>query len=469
MKPWVALFLTLATAGWADNAPAELRAAPRKVFVVPIREDIMPPLVYLIRRGVKEAMEAEADLLVFDMETNGGRLDTCREIIAIIGQFPGATVTYVNRDAFSAGAFIAVSTKQIFMAPESVIGAAAPVMISPGGGGAMEMPDTYQEKIESAVRAMIRATAEKNGHNVQVVEAMIDKDQGLTIEGEVIAKEGELLTLTNTEAEKEYGTPPRKLLSSGTVASLDALLDQLGYAHAERQDIRPTGMEEIGFWLTKIAPILLIIGIVGLYVEFKTPGFGVAGIIGLVALALYFLGSYAAGLSGMEWILVFGLGVLLVVLELFAFPGTIVLGVAGAALMLVAIIMAAVDVYPGDPVLPTLPKLTFPMTNLSIAVVGSLVIIFILSRLLPHAPLYRVFVSEATSGVGAETVQQRERSLLLGQTGVTVSNLRPGGKAQFGDQIIDVISQGDLVAKGTRVRIMDFSAREAVVEVVMEG
>src|SRR5438552_1129673 len=196
----------------------------RRVYVLPIRDDIMPPMVYLVRRGVKEAMEAKADLLVLDMDTNGGRVDTTREIISILNQFQGDTVTYVNKDAFSAGAFIAVATKKIYMAPESVIGAAAPVILSPGGNGVERVPDTYESKMTSAVRAMVRTSAQKNGYNVAVVEAMIDKTKGLTIDGQVIVKEGDILTLTNTEAEKKYGNPPKALLSSGTVESLDELL-----------------------------------------------------------------------------------------------------------------------------------------------------------------------------------------------------------------------------------------------------
>src|SRR6266496_2597860 len=115
----------------ASSSP-EAPAASKTAFVLPIREDIMPPLVYLVRRGVKEAMQAKADLLVLDMKTNGGRVDTTRKIIEILGQFKGDTITYVNNDAFSAGAFISVSTRKIYMAPGSVIGAAAPIVLSPG-------------------------------------------------------------------------------------------------------------------------------------------------------------------------------------------------------------------------------------------------------------------------------------------------------------------------------------------------
>src|SRR5262249_12851206 len=138
-------------------------AATNKVFILPIRDDIMPPLVYLVRRGVKEAMEAKADLLLIDMDTNGGRVDTTPGMISILNQFKGDTVTYVNKDAFSAGSFIAVATRRIYMAPESVIGAAAPIVLSPGGGGVEKVSDTYERKMTSAVRAMVRTSAEKNG------------------------------------------------------------------------------------------------------------------------------------------------------------------------------------------------------------------------------------------------------------------------------------------------------------------
>src|SRR5260221_8441611 len=123
----------------ASSSP-EAPAASKTVFILPIREDIMPPLVYLVRRGVKEAMEAKADLLVLDMKTNGGRLDVTEEIIDILNNFKGETATYVNDRAFSAGAFIAVATKKIYMAPESVIGAAAPLIMGSGVTGGRDRP-----------------------------------------------------------------------------------------------------------------------------------------------------------------------------------------------------------------------------------------------------------------------------------------------------------------------------------------
>src|SRR5438093_7238083 len=299
MKIWIALGLFLSTLFGSSETPGQTSSPGRKVYVLPIREDIMPPLVYLVRRGVKEAMDAKADLLVLDMDTNGGRVDVTEDIIEILNNFKGQTATFVNRKAFSAGAFISVATQKIFMAPQSVIGAAAPIMLIPGGAP-QDMPETMQAKMNSALRALVRTSAEKNGYNIDVVEAMIDKSKELKIDGKILNEKGQIVTLTNTEAGQEYGDRPRPLLSSGTVESLDELLKNLGYAGSTRVDIQPTGAERLALWINMINPLLLIIGIAGIYIEFKTPGFGLPGIVGIAAFALYFLGGYIAGLSGLE-------------------------------------------------------------------------------------------------------------------------------------------------------------------------
>jgi membrane-bound serine protease (ClpP class) len=467
----------LAPAATNDPTPA---GGSRRVYVLPIRDDIMPPLLYLVRRGVKEAMEGKADLLVIDMETNGGRVDTTREIISILNQFPGDTLTYVNKNAFSAGAFIAVSTKRIYMAPESVIGAAAPIVLSPTGGGVEKMPDTYERKMVSALKALVRTSAEKNGYNVAVVEAMVDKTRTLVVTNVVdgvtntvvLNEEGNILTLTNTEAEREYGTPPRKLISSGTMKSLDEVLKAAGYGAAQRFDIKPTGMERIGTWLNSISFLLLIIGVVGLYIEFKTPGFGLPGLVGITAFALYFLGGYVSGLSGAEWVVVFIIGLALVAVEMFVYPGTVFIGLLGAVLMLAAIIMALVDVYPTPgpqnlPHLPTLDKFELPMRHLVIATVGAALGIWAASRVLPKTSIYQKMVSNSASGMKTEAALQEKRRVHLGQIGTTISALRPGGKAKFGNEILDVISPGEMIPKGTPVRIIGYSAAEAIVEVAV--
>jgi membrane-bound serine protease (ClpP class) len=437
-------------------------AAPGRVFVIPIRDDIMPPMTYVVRRGVKEAMDAGADTLVVDLETNGGRVDVTEEILGILGRFPGRTVTYVNTKAFSAGAFIAFGTQEIWMAPESVIGAAAPMAMGPGGMP-VELPDTVQAKMNSGLKALIRARAEKYGHNVAVIEAMIDPDKELRLGDEVLNEKGQVLTLTNTEAERTFGDPPRPLVSRGTVADLDALLERLGAAGAPPVTIRPTGVEKLAFWLNAISPLLLALGVVGVYLEFKTPGFGVPGVVAIIAFALYFLSGYLAGLSGMEWILLFVLGFVLVALEIFIFPGTILLGAGGGLLMFVALVMAMVDHYPGMPAVPPLPSLVVPVRNLALATLCAAGLLWAAALLLPRTPAYRLAVSRGTSGTATEAAVAAAHAAELGRTGVAVSPLRPGGKARFGEELRDVVTQGELLAGGTPVRIVGHRGHDAVV------
>jgi len=450
-----------------------------KVYVVPVRDDIMPPILYVIRRGVKDAMEAEADCLILDMETNGGRVDITEDIFDIIGKFRGETVTYVNKDAYSAGAFIAVATQKIYMAPQSVIGAAAPIMMGPTGG-VSEMPSTMEVKINSAIRAKVRTQAEKNGYAVDVIEAMVDKTKKLERDEKIICQEGDILTLTNLEAEAKYGEAKTPLLSSGTVESIDALINELGYTGAQRVDVEPLGAEELGTWINAISPLLLLIGIIGLYIEFKTPGFGVFGAVGIAALVVYFFGGYVSGLAGIEWVGVFVLGVVLVALELFLLSGTLIIGMAGVVCMLVALVMGMTDIYPNMPWFPTgegegegvpqvegidfaLPDFSKPIRDLTIAFVLSIPVIWALVKYLPHTSFFASFASEAASGVESVAAVAAEVDSRLGQVGEATTPLHPGGKAMFGDDMCPVVTQGEMIALGAQVKVIGHRGSDLLV------
>jgi membrane-bound serine protease (ClpP class) len=465
---WLLLGMVLFADVSAAGAQTNSSATPAgKIYIVPIRENIMPPLVYIVRRGVKEAMEANAEAIIFDMNTDGGRVDVTEDIIQIISKFKGTTVTYVNTRAFSAGAFISLATPKSFMAPQTLLGAAAPIMMSPGGGGVEKIPDTVEAKMTSAIRALVRVQAEKNGHNIEVVEAMIDKTKALEIEGEVLNKAGNILTLTDKQAAKEYGDPPKPLLSLGTIESMDALIAHLGFAEMERVVIEPTGAEKVGIWINRIGPVLLIIGMIGLYIEFKTPGFGLPGIVGITAFAIYFLGGYVAGLSGAIWSVVFIIGLLLVLLEIFVLQGTFFVGLIGGILMLIALVMGMVDMYPtspGKPALPTLPQLQLPLRDLSIAILVSFVLALILARFLPRTTIFHKLVSQTASGVASTRAVETEHAARFGKVGTAVSPLCPGGKAMFDDQLLDVITRGEMVRKGRPVRIIGHSGPNEIVE-----
>jgi len=449
----------------ADTEPTDPSEAP--VYILPIREDIMPPLTYLVRRGVKEAIASNAQCLIIDMETNGGRVDVTEEIIQLINRFEGRKITYINAKAFSAGAFISVATQEIYMSPVSVIGAAAPIMLSPGGG-AGEMPDTMEVKMTSGISALIRATAEQNGHDPMVVDAMIDKSKELIKDGVILSEKGQILTLTNTEAEKTYGDPRAPRRGDGAVASLADLIVQLGYGEAPIRSIEPTGAEQVGTWINKFSSILLILGILGVYLEFKTPGFGLPGILGLTAFAIYFLGGYVAGLSGLEWAALFVLGLFLLIIELFFIPGTMIVGLIGAGLMLWSLLMGLVDLDPTVPVwhIPSAAQFKYPLQVLGTSIIGSAVCIVLLSTILPKTAFYGQLISATTSGEQSVVTREKEEKSMMGCEGVSVSTLRPGGKGEFDGKLLDVITDGDMISSGKRIRIVGFSAHDAIVEEV---
>jgi membrane-bound serine protease (ClpP class) len=427
--------------------------AGQSVCILTIHEDITHNTLFLIRRGLREAEEKKAAAVVLDMNTNGGRVDVTEEIIRLLEHAPMKTYTFVNDKAYSAGAFIAAGTDKIFMAPGSVIGAATPVMLIPGSG-VQELPKAYQEKLSSALRARIRATAQEKGHNPEVFEAMVDADRGFTIDDTEITAKGKLLTLTGEEAAREYGDPPKPLLSAGTVRNLEALLEKVGLADARRLEVTPYGFEVLARWITMISPLLVLVGFLAIYIELKTPGIGVPALVALICFGVYFIGFFVAGLAGKEELVLFGVGIILLAVEIFILPGFGFTGMLGITAILVALVLAMTEYLPGGPMLPTWPQLRLPVAKVLGGFLGSIVGILIIGRYLPQTSLFRKMeLSAATNAAEGYTSSRGEAKALLGATGVAETILRPSGKGRFGDQLVDVVTEGDLIDKGQPIKI----------------
>ena len=455
------LFLSLTL---ALLAPLGTRAEPVTVCVIAIREDITHNTLYLVRRGLKEAAVTGAKAVILDMDTNGGRVDVTEEIIKALQHSPVPVQTFVNAKAFSAGAFIAAATQHIYMTPGSVIGAATPVMIEPGGEGVASLPKSYEEKLNSAMRALIRATAEQKGHNPDVFEAMVDSDKELVLDGKTLNPKGKLLTLTDTEAARAYGQPPVALLSAGTVPSLPALLTQLRLPAAAVVEIKPYGFEVAARWITTVSPLLILIGMAAIYFEFKLGGIGLPLLVAVAAFGLYFFGFFAAGLAGWEDVAVFAVGLLLICVELFVLPGHALPGVLGAGLILISLVMAMVQRWPGGPVIPPWPELHVPILSVTGGFVGSVVVMLVAGRYLPASPLFRrMELTAATNSADGYTTAASTVQNLLGATGVAETMLRPSGRARFGTQIVDVESEGDLIERGATIRITAVQGSRVVV------
>ena len=305
----------------ASLGAAEAREVVGKgdVVVIPLKGEVAPSLVLFLRRAQKETERAGASAIIFDMDTYGGRLDSAEKITGILNHATIPTYTYINTNAGSAGALIALATKHIYMAPVSAIGAAAPILST-----GEDLPPTQKEKTVSFWSALIRSNAVRNGHNPDVGEAFMNKEKEVKIGNRVLHPKGSLLTLSAQEAAEKINGKP--VLAEGTAESIKELAQKAGLK-GKIFRFEPSGFEQLAFWLTALAPLLLLGGVLGAYIEFKIPGFGIAGAASITCFALFFLGHYFAGLAGWEAVALFVIGLVLVLLEVFVFGhSTIIIG-----------------------------------------------------------------------------------------------------------------------------------------------
>ena len=460
---------SLLVAGAAFGADADVATPVKKIHVVviPVRDQIASPELFILRRGLKDAETEKADLVVLDMKTPGGALDTTFDIMEALGKFSGKTITYVNTEAMSAGAFIAATTDEIWFTPDGVIGAAAPVM-----SGGQDVEATMKQKVVSYLKARMRATSEGKGYRGEVVSAMIDADKQLKIGGKVIKEKGELLSLTATEAMKTYGSPPRSLLGAGIAKTLDELLvKKFGEGGFTVRRLEITWSERLAVFLNGLAPVLLGLGMLALFIEFKTPGFGLFGIIGIALLAVVFLTNYVAGLSGHEPLLFFGLGVLLVMLELLFWHTAGFLGVAGVVLMMLSLLWSMADLWPNEPISVAWSADAFarPLMNLGLGLAIAIVLFAALLRFLPKGWVWdRLVVQSASGGVaqvaglGAEAA--RGLSALVGQRGFATTALRPFGQVEIAGRLYEAQVGVGTIDRGAAVVVTGCSDFALTVE-----
>lgn len=414
-----------------EAAPVKPADGKTKVVVIPIRQDIAQPVLYVLRRGIKEAMEQKADVVLLDMKTPGGALDVTFEIMEALDRFPGRTITFVNNEAISAGAFISAVTDEIWFSPDGVIGAAAPVL-STGG----EIDASMKQKIVSYLRARVRAVSEGKGFRGQVISAMIDADYELKIGEEVLKAKGELLSLTASEAHRAYGDPAQPLLAAGIADDVKALLtSQFGEEGYEISSLEVTWSEELAQFLNGLTPIFLGLGLLALFVEFKTPGFGIFGVTGIGLLLIVFFGHYVAGFSGHEPALVFVVGFVLVIVELIFFPGILIAALTGVMLMLGSLLWAMADLWPNEPITFSGDVFLTPLTNLGLGLLIAAALALALVRFLPRGWfLDRMVLSAAINGSSqtlAETSPDRAAGPLVGREGVAATGLFPSGQIEI--------------------------------------
>src|ERR1700736_2012386 len=431
------------------------------VVVVPLRGEVSPSLLMFLRRAEKAAENNSASAIIFEMNTYGGRLDAAEEITSVLNHAKIPTYTFINTNAGSAGSLIALATQHIYMAPVSAIGAAAPVL--PTGE---DLPLTEREKTISYWSALVRSSATRNGHNPDIGEAFMNKDKEVKIGDRMIHSKGTVLTLNAQEATEKINGKP--LLADGIAESIADLMQKAGLK-GSAVSLDPTGFEQIAFWITALAPLLLLGGIIGAYLEFKVPGATLPGIISAICFAFFFLGHYLAGLAGWEVVGLFVLGMVLVIIEILFFAhSTIVFGVVGVFLMLASLLWTMIDRYPGETFFPTGRTRAIPLLNLLLALVAAAIVIALLARYLPRTSIYRRFALIASNPPGPSLVgvpREFVRPLALspGMQGISLSMLRPSGKARFLDETVDVVTQGEFIPPNTSITVVRRDGMRVVV------
>ena len=462
IRLWFAFLLLLAgPLGAADEnlITSSTPVPPGPVFVIPLHGEVGEPQFFFLRRALKEAQRANASAVVLDVDTFGGHLDSAMEEMDALLATRIPTIAFVNTKAISAGSLISLAAKRIYMHPNAVIGASAVV-----GGMGEDLKETMKEKSTSMTVAKARGTAKANGHPEDVAEAFVRKESEVKRGDVFVDTKDTLLTLNATDAVKLYDGQP--LLAAGTAENLDELMKAAGLTGTVRQ-IQPTGFETLAYWLTMFPSLLIIGGIVCGFIEVKMPGFGIFGICSIIFFALFFSSYFIAGLAGWEAVVIFAIGLLLVLGELFLHPGTMIPGLLGVLLMLGSLVWAMVDHWPGTPTIPTSEELRRPMMNLVIALLGGGVLMAVLAKFLPQTSIFRRLVLATASASGpAITVPVVNLELHAGDTGVAATTLRPSGKATFHGDAHDVITDGDFIREGTSVRVVSVDGMRVVVETV---
>ena len=454
----IALLMLGLSAGAQEPATVTVAESEKiAVYVIPITAAISQPNLFVLRRGLKEAITNDVEMILLDMDTPGGRVDVTLKMMEMLAKFDGITATYINPDAISAGSFIAAATQEIYFAPDGKMGASAVIQ-----GGGQEVPETARMKVESYLRANIRSITEDYPFRSEVIRAMLDADYELKIGDEVIKPAGELLTLTASEALREYSESPddlaQPLLGKGIYDSTASLLnDRLGEGNYEIKDFHLTYSEVIAKWMSTFTPALLGIGMLMLFIEFKTPGFGVFGILGIVLLGVFFISQYIAGLAGNEVILFFALGIILVLVELFFFPGTLIFALSGLACIFGSLLWAMLDIWPDEPITVSPDLLAQPIVDLvfglSIAVSGA----FLFSRFFHGSWIERKLVLAEAAGGDSQTIRDELESRLPrpGSTGTAITDLFPSGRVEIAGRRFEARSALGTIDKGSPIRVQE--------------
>jgi membrane-bound serine protease (ClpP class) len=424
-----------------------LASAQGKIYVANIGGEIDLGLSPYITRVISEAEENKAEAIIFKINTFGGRVDAATQIKDAILSSKIPTVAFINNRAVSAGALIALSCKNIAMVPGSLIGAAT--VVDQAG-------QKVGEKYQSYMRSEMRSTAERNGRRTDIAQGMVD--ERIVVEG-LDDDSTKLISLTAAEA-KKYG------IADTIISDLNSAVTAFGF-RGEIIEQKSNWAEDVVSFLNHpiISSLLIMIGLLGLYVEIKTPGWGLAGTAGLIALALFFGSSYILQLASIVEILLFVLGIILLAIEIFVIPGFGIAGIGAIILIVASLFLALIDT--------DMPYIDYNMIStaiiqLSVALAGSIGLMFLLAKFLPKSTLFNKLVLSEEESADKGFVSYPSVKELIGAEGIALTTLRPAGTAEFNGQRVDVVADWEYIVRGARIKVLRVEGIKVVVKEIKE-
>lgn len=420
----------------------------KSVFVLHLNEEIGSNTWQYTKKAMEELKKGDFDILLLHLNTYGGTVIHADSIRTALLHSPVPTVAFIDNNAASAGALIALSCDSIYMRPDATMGAVTVV----NGSDGTQMPDKYQ----SYMRAMMRATAEQHGkykngkwrRDPLIAEAMVDSR--VIVPG--LIDSTRVLTFTPDEAIKwNY--------ADGKAENINDVLNKLDVKDYTIRKYEPTWIDLLmGFFTNPaVQSILIMIMIGGIYFELQTPGMGFPTVAAITAAILYFLPLYLTGIASSWIIIIFIIGLILLLLEIFVVPGFGITGIAGAALMIVSLFMGLLENF------------SFSIGEFDSTVIWKSVLTLLLGFILAGA--FMIFISSRyapkfINSRGALTKKQlvedgyigvdKSLSNLIGQKGTTITDMRPSGKIEIDGVTYDAISTEGFLNADTPVKIIDY-------------
>ncbi len=502
----ILIALALAAAGGVCISAEEQTGPPVpetvKAAVIVCKGMIDDGLYRSIRRRTELALNEGAEYLIYEIETYGGLLEAGDNIskyfILEVGD-KAHTVAYVSTEAISAGAMIAVSCRDIIMRKNTTIGDCAPIVM----GGKLE--GVEREKAESFVRATFMRAAEANHYPKALLKAMVSvgtevyrvknietgqyeffekeqlpKDANVydISDEELIVKSDELLTLTASKA-AEYGIA--RAVVKDINGALEFLAKRDGVVFSGPPVVLKTSWsEDMVRWLNSpvVMGLLLMVGLLALYVEFHTPGLGLAGLVAVICFAILIGSKYLVGLANWVEIALFVTGVLLLLIEILLIPGFGWVGFTGILCIMLGLFGMLIKNPPGRFPWPQnafdWQQLTNGLLSVLFGFTGFVILALLLGKYLPKAGFLGGLILLPTAAKKGDEfeismtspLQTGQTKVKVGDTGETTSRLRPAGKARFGEAVVDVVAEGEFIDKGAKVRIIEIHGNRVVVKAV---